>query len=158
MKARKMQGEMAKFLAILAALISFCSYDAQAVEYYITDIGTLDSDPQSRAYAINDYGQVVGYSGMIQGPEEGRRAFLWDSADGMQNLGTLGGNHSEAYGINNSGQVIGRSTLPGSESEVLGFLWENDSMSKLGTLAGGWTEAGGQNDSGQVVDYLVMSD
>jgi len=50
---------------------------AKAVEYYITDLGTLGSDPQSKAFGINDYGQVVGYSGMVQGPEEGRRAFLW---------------------------------------------------------------------------------
>ena len=130
---------------------------AVVVEYYITDLGTLGADPESKAYAINDYGQVVGYSGVVQGPEEGRRAFLWDSTSGMQNLSTLGGNHSEAYGINNTGQVVGRSTLLSGEGDVRGFLWENGSMSDLGTLGEGWTEAHGINNLGQVVGYSVLS-
>lgn len=154
-RRRKVKTKIATIMVVAA--ISLGAYETQAVEYYITDIGTLGSEAQSRAYAINDYGQVVGYSGVIQGPEEGRRAFLWDSTNGMQNLGTLGGNHSEAYGINNAGQVVGRTTVPSSEGDVRGFLWENGSMNDLGTLAGGWTEAHGINNSGQVVGYSVLS-
>ena len=126
-------------------------------EYYIIDIGTLGEDPESKAFGINDRGQVVGYSGMVQGPEEGRRAFIWDSTNGIRSLGTLGGNHSEAYGINNAGQVVGRSTLASGEYDVRGFIWENGSMSDLGTLEGGWTEAHGINNSREVVGYSVLS-
>jgi probable HAF family extracellular repeat protein len=144
-----------EILMILVMLVGFCP--VQAVEYYITDIGTLGAHPQSTAYGINDYGQVVGYSGTVQGPEEGRRAFLWDSTAGMQDLGTLGGNHSEAYGINNAGQVVGRTTLPTGEWDVRGFLWEGGSMIDLGTFEGDWTEARGINNSGQVVGFSVLS-
>jgi len=144
-----------KILVILVMMA--VTNSAKAVEYSITDLGTLGSDPQSKAFGVNDYGEVVGYSGMVQGPEEGRRAFLWDSANGMQNLGTLGGNHSEAYEINNTGQVVGRSTLPSGEGNVRGFLWEGSSMIDMGTLGGGWTEAHGINNSCQVVGYSVLS-
>jgi len=141
----------------IVVMLSITTKVQAVVEYYITDLGTLASDPQSRAYGINNTGQVVGYSGVVQGPEEGRRAFLWDSTNGMQSLNTLGGNHSEAYGVNDAGQVVGRTTLSSGESDVRGFLWENGSMSNLGTLAGGWTEAHGINSSCEVVGYSVLS-
>ena len=144
-----------EMLIIVVALAGLCP--VRAVEYYITDIGTLGSHPESNAYGINDYGQVVGYSGTVRGPEEGRRAFIWDTTAGMQNLGTLGGNHSEAYGINDAGQVVGRSTLPSGEGDVRGFLWEGGSMIDLGTFDGGWTEAKGINNSHQIVGYSVLS-
>ena len=149
-----------KEIITILAVVMLCgagNVEAIPVGYYITDLGTLGEDPESKAFGINDYGQVVGYSGMVLGPEEGRRAFLWDSMNGMQNLGTLGGNHSEAYGINNAGQVVGRSTLPSGEGDVRGFIWQNGSISNLGTLAGGWTEAHGINNSGEVVGYSVLS-
>ncbi len=141
----------------IVVMLSITTKVQAVVEYYITDLGTLASDPQSRAYGINNTGQVVGYSGVVQGPEEGRRAFLWDSTNGMQSLNTLGGNHSEAYEINNTGQVVGRSTLPSGEGDVRAFLWEGSSMIDIGTLGGGWTEAHGINNSGQVVGYSVLS-
>jgi probable HAF family extracellular repeat protein len=144
-----------KFSVITALLVLFGMSTASSVQYSITDLGTLESDPESKAFGINDDGQVVGYSGTVQGPEAGRRAFLWDNGT-MLNLGTLGGNHSEAYGINNSGQVVGRSTLPTGEADVRGFLWENGSIIDLGTLAEGWTEAHGINNASQVVGYSVL--
>jgi len=142
--------------SLVAVIFSgFCQ--VQAVEYYITDIGTLGSEPESIAHGINDYGMVVGYYGRVQSPEEGRRAFLWDITNGMQNLGTLGGNHSEAYDISNNGKIVGRSTLTSSEGDMRGFIWENGTMIDIGTLGEGWTEAHGINNSGQVVGYSVLS-
>jgi len=148
---------MRKILLIILMMFLVMACRVQAVLYTITDLGTLGSDRDSKAIGINDCGQVVGYSGWVQGPEEGRRAFLWDSTNGMQNLGTLGGNHSEAYAINNAGQIVGRSTLASGEGDVRGFLWVKRSITNLGTLAGGWTEAHGINNSGQIVGYSVFS-
>ena len=128
-----------------------------AIEYTITDLGTLGSDPESKAYAINNLGQVVGYSAPVQGPEAGRRGFLWDNGT-MVDLGTLGGDHSEAYGINDLGQVVGRSSTPVGENHGHAFIWQDNSMRDLGTLGGWWSEAYGINNGGLVVGYARTID
>ena len=71
------------------------------------DLGTLPGGMNSAANAINNSGQVVGYSGNSSSPEH---AFLY-SVGTMQDLGTLsGGSTSCANAINNIGnigQVVG---------------------------------------------------
>lgn len=75
----------------------------------------------SIARAINNNNQVVGSSDI----EQGRRAYISDSVNGIRNLGTLGANQddfnnrsaSEAYAINDKGEVVGTS------GNV--FLWDN---------------------------------
>ena len=58
--------------------------------YLITDLGMLGGD-FSRAHGVNIHGQVVGESRTASGD---LHAFLWDSAGGMRDLGTLGGQNS----------------------------------------------------------------
>jgi len=75
---------------------------ASTTTYYkVQELGTLGGD--SYASAINDSGQVVGYSHPANGAPH---AFLYKD-DKMTDLGTLGGTSSYAYDINNSGQVVG---------------------------------------------------
>ncbi len=80
--------------------------------YAIRDLGTLGG-PVSGAIAINDLGEVVGWSlardsKAITGPVI-VHAFLW-AGGSMADLGTLpGAMHSAAYGINDEGQVSGAS-------------------------------------------------
>jgi probable HAF family extracellular repeat protein len=69
-----------------------------------TDIGFLPGGDMSNAYGINDGGQAVGYSTLGSGDFH---AFLWDSVNGLRDLGTLGGTSSNAFEINNAGQVVG---------------------------------------------------
>jgi probable HAF family extracellular repeat protein len=57
----------------------------------------------SRAYDINNAGQVVGAAGDGVGSS---RAFL-STGSGLRDLGTLGGQNSSAHGINALGQVVG---------------------------------------------------
>ena len=84
-------------LASLAA----CSAAVAAAPYAITDLGTLGGTI-SRAYALNDGGQVVGESGTAGGHD---RAFLWE-AGVMTHLGIMpGDSHSRGVDINDAGHA-----------------------------------------------------
>src|SRR5207237_9635831 len=79
------------------------------------ELGALPGYNRSQAQAINDAGQVVGFSG---DPSMGGlgHAFLWDNGT-MRDLGTLPGyDYSIAFGINNAGRVVGYSFTPPTQS------------------------------------------
>ena len=97
-----------------------------------TNLGTLGG-LNSDAVAMNDGGQVVGYSELAS--SGAIHAFSWTRAGGMIDLGTLGGVASIAFGVNNSGQVVGESDK--SDGRVHGFLWtQAGGMIDLGTDTG----------------------
>lgn len=76
-------------------------------------------------------------------------AFLWSTATGMRDLGSIGGGSSYANGINNAGQVVGYYE---TASSYHAFLWTASSgMQDLGTLGGDFAIASGINSAGQVV-------
>ena len=120
------------------------------------DLGFLGND-YSYAMSMNDSGQVVGrsfrssFAGSCS--NDCFRAFLYDSTNGMKDLGTLGGD-SRAWGINDSGQVVGNSYVSGSGDH--GFLKESGQpMIDLNTLIpadSGWTihDARAINSKGQI--------
>lgn len=76
----------------------------------IIELGSLGGS-HTKAYAMNDRGQVVGYSFTKNGEIH---AFLWENGV-MTDLGTLigelgiSGTYSIAFGINNEGVIIGES-------------------------------------------------
>jgi probable HAF family extracellular repeat protein len=111
----------------------------------ITDLGTLGGS-FSRPFALNDAGQVVGWSATATGQYH---AFVW--ADGvMTDIGTLGGTLSQAVAVNAAGQVVGASRTATAGQEHA-FLWQNGVLSDLGTLGGQSSGARAINDAGQVV-------
>ena len=59
----------------------------------MVDLGTLGGT-YSRARAVNEPGQVVGYSSSPATPRA--HAFSWTEAGGMVDLGTLGGRPARA--------------------------------------------------------------
>jgi probable HAF family extracellular repeat protein len=96
-------------------------------------LGTLPGDDASRAYAINDAGQVVGRS-WPQINTYATHAFLYSAETGLIDLNTridpaLGWQLRTATGINNPGQIVGvgnfgvfrlsPDTLPPSSTAVL---------------------------------------
>jgi probable HAF family extracellular repeat protein len=76
----------------------------------MVNLGTLTGAGGSSGRAINDSGQVTGYSSAAGS----LHAFLYTGTPGsgghMLDLGTLGGKASIGFGINASGQVVGYST------------------------------------------------
>lgn len=129
---------------ILGCLFLLLGVLASAQTYKITDLGVLPGDTSSLSSWVNSVGQVVGCSDTSSGsafPCQGTNtghAFLWTSASGLQDLGTLpGGTFSTADGINDSGQAVGWSTTNG-QNVPHGFRWtQAQGMTDLGTLSGG---------------------
>ncbi len=109
------------------------------------------SDSNSRAFTVNDAGEVVGYSisaGAVH-------ATLW-SEFGATDLGTLGGLHSIAYTVNNLGQVVGYSNIEGDVAQHA-TLWNGTSTTDLGTLGGSFSSAISINDQGQIVGVATSA-
>jgi probable HAF family extracellular repeat protein len=122
----------------------------------MTDLGKLpgvDYTADSTAYGINDAGQVVGYAVFVPVFYD-ERAFLWDSQNGIQNLGTLGGEFSFAYGISTSGQVVGDADVRDGVRHA--FVWDRQNgMQDLNSLIPPsgleLNQARAINDAGQIV-------
>ena len=84
----------------------------------MTDLGTLAGANDSRAWNINEVGQVVG--------DSGGRAFMWQ-ADTMTDLNDLidpnaGWVLKAAYGINDAGQIVGGGTCASAGGGSRAFL------------------------------------
>lgn len=108
----------------------------------------------SDAKAINQDGTVVGSA---QTRERNWRAFLFDKASGMRQLGTLGGESSYGMAINRAGNAVGfADTLAG---DFHAFLYvKGEPMIDLGTLGGKISYASGINSHNQVVGTSAMHD
>jgi probable HAF family extracellular repeat protein len=137
----------------------------------INNLGTLGGN-QSVANAINDRGQVAGAAlNAIPDPLSNAfsqlflfvpaatqaHAFRWTEAEGMQDLGTLGGPDSTAAFVNQCGQIAGQSYTNATVNPTTGFatldpfFWENGKMVDIGTLGGTFGYPFWMNNRGQVV-------
>ena len=117
------------------------------------DLGTLGG-LGSHATAVNNAGQVVGFSDLPAGPTGLRHAFLWTSSGGMQDLGSIGQFLGESFAldINDAGQIVGFTrVLP--DGALRAFLWtQGAGMQDLGSLGPNANAmASGINNAGQVV-------
>ena len=135
-----------------------------SITYSITDIAALTSPTVGltatgdRWVAINNASPAQVVAG--EGPDG--QAFVWDSVNGLQDLGTVKNEaNSASNGINNSGQVVGTSWTttttikktkwgPVTETNTVenGFIW---------TASGGMSNLGNNftahaiNDSGEIL-------
>lgn len=115
---------------------------------------TVGDDPDGLAFAINDLGQAVGYSGTCT---TARHAVLWENGTAIA-LPDLGFQRSNvASGINNQGQIVGRSRSADGTT-FLAVLWQNGTITNLRTLPGDFASwATGINSQGQVVGSTLDS-
>lgn len=120
------------------------------------DLGTLPGGLYSRATVMNNSGQVAGYSRLMEDDEEKQHNFIWDSVNGMQDLGLSAAYcRSYAFDMNNYGQVVGFAYPPWEPHPHRACLWNGvDDMQDLGnTIGGDWSVALGINNLGQVVGH-----
>jgi len=123
-------------------------------------LGTTSDDPystvKSKAYSINNSGQIVGFA---QNVDDKQHACLFDpTGDANKNidLGTLGGQSSEARSINNHGQIIGFAMdSEGLRACLFDPTGDANNNINLGTITccGNFDLAYSINDHGQVVGY-----
>ncbi|MFZ0687720.1 MAG: Ig-like domain repeat protein [Terriglobales bacterium] len=107
----------------------------------------LPQYPDTRPVAINAASQVTGFYYPVPGGTN--HAFLWSQADGLLDLGSLGGGQSWGNGINDQGAVVGSSEVPCYADH--GFLWTQASgMNDLSSGCGPST-AWGINHAGWIV-------
>jgi probable HAF family extracellular repeat protein len=104
------------------------------------------------ASGVNNLGQVVGEY-MVN--DTIFRGYVWDTLNGIQDIGTLGGPRARATGINNLGQVTGMSGPSLSVSRSI--LWaQGTGMQDLGTIGGEGSLGQDINDAGQIVGIDVL--
>jgi len=128
------------------------------VLWTVTESGEIileDLKLPDQAQDINNLGQVVGISGT--------QAFLWDSTNGVQYLGSLGDGVSQANAINNTGQIVGQYAADHYLDGWHAFIWSQSmGMIDLNDLIGEEdfriAAAFDINDKGQIVGYGYNSD
>ena len=98
----------------------------------VTDLGTLATGSFSEATAINNLGQVVGWS-YTDGGSFGVHAFLYSAAAGMVDL-TPESDTGSAADINDAGQVTGYKTA--ALGYYHAFRWQDGTFVDLGVLPG----------------------
>jgi probable HAF family extracellular repeat protein len=96
----------------------------------ITDLGVLPGDICTKAEAINDRGEIIGYS--YRELDNHGDAAMRSLSSGRPGLGTLGGKQSYPTAINQRGQVVGWSD---TTHDTRAFVWQNGALTDLGTLA-----------------------
>jgi probable HAF family extracellular repeat protein len=125
----------------------------EAVVWNGSQIASLGTFGGNESFAIwaNNHGQVVGaaantipdpYS-VFFGWGTQTRAFLWTEAQGLKDLGTLGGPDALATGITDRGQIFGASYTSYIPNPITlippfdGFVYENGQMTDIPNTFGG---------------------
>jgi probable HAF family extracellular repeat protein len=144
---------------VLSALIALlgASIALGAPSYTITDLGVVGGTTWSEAYAVNDYGMVVG-SADVDGYEH---AVFWTMGEGSMVMIDIGAEfsayHSGGAGVSALGAVVGwyQVEVEGGGIYNRAFVWDGV-MSELPGLEGYSTGADDINSNGQILGTGVV--
>ena len=112
----------------------------------LTDLGSLGGR-ETQGRAINDAGQVVGWSQTAAGQYH---AFLWENGT-MIDLAPVVGEFSAAVAINNQGQILLKAT---DILESRNFLYENGEVTDLGNFGASYAVGNDLNNRGEIVGWM----
>jgi probable HAF family extracellular repeat protein len=123
-----------------------------------TDLGFIrDAGNYSFATGINKRRVIVGY-GAPSASSTSTIAFIWDKANGIRELPSLGGQFSRALSINNKDHVTGSAQTGSGFGTFHAFLWnEVEGLRDLGTLAGDSSQGNFINIKGHVTGYSSIN-
>jgi probable HAF family extracellular repeat protein len=141
---------IAAVVSLVSVLLSLATGEVRGdsiPQFQLTDLGVMTGRPESEAVAINNVGQVVGYSSLSG---SGDQAFLYSNGVLTGISGTPGVQFARALGINNDGDIVGW----GSTNQAL--LFSGGVTQDLGPVVGGAvSQARGINDSGLITGIAV---
>ena len=130
----------------------------------IRKLPLLKGDTVAFAFAINDFGQSIGSSGLcsntaIPPNPAGPHAVLWEADGSVTNLGSLGGAVNIASSINNLGEVAGGAVSP-KDGTIHAFLWTRGTgMQDFGAFPGAIVTVAGCcntiNNRGEMVGFSI---
>lgn len=138
-------GQVTGYSKMQGATPSFFYYQSFLYNGSMQNLGRPAGVMGSFAYDLNDSGKITGrvtYSNPEDLFIDTSHVFLFDGSN-VQDLGTLGGQHSSGYGINNNGHVTGWSDVTGdsktmnpSNPVTHAFIYDGNNMQSIGTLGG----------------------
>ena len=172
MKSQSLLSLSAWLLAALAVPLTAAAQDTQqrtlpAVQYTITDLGTLDGGTFSQPFFIDRYGLVSGSASL---PDGTQNAVLWLNGQ-MKDIGApgLGGPNSIAFVDNEGSRAVGEAETStsdpngedfcgfGTHLTCLPFLFQGGGMIQLPTLGGNNGVAKAINNRGEVAGFAESS-
>ncbi|SRR6266404_2784466 len=138
-------------ILLLLAGVGTQAGEQNQIRYFIDDLGSFGGD--TRAYSINNSGQIVGFSFTPPGPSSFAHAFRFSDGVGLVDVNGFS-NAAITYGagINNSGQVSGSVDASGGGGGYHAFRYTDGiGLVDLGSLPGyGFSYGGPINERGQV--------
>ncbi|MBA4167225.1 MAG: hypothetical protein H0X41_06755 [Chitinophagaceae bacterium] len=115
--------------------------------YNIRSFGQLPGGTFTWGSAINNNGEVVGFSDLADGSNH---ATFWTEAGGLLDLGTLGGTESVGSALNDKSEVVGWSM--DAQGVYRAFVWSpGTGMTQLPAPGSSMDRAWDINNAGQVV-------
>ena len=90
--------------------------------------------------------------GTVQREDGTEGTFFWSKTNGLEDIGSLGGDEMAPTAMNDAGTIVGFGTTASGETH--GFVWSKaNGLVDIGTLGGDFSWASDINSSGLVAGY-----